>query len=223
MSPRKIVDCAVKEKIDILAICDHNSMENVPAVMNAARKKAVTVFPGMEVCTKEEIHVIALFENLQSAFEMQTLIYGRLYGQNDEKAFGMQIVANEEDEVLGFNTNLLIGAADISIDQTVMEIHRRHGLVIASHIDRESYSIIGQLGFIPAELTFDALEISRNMKLPDAREKFKEYASYQFIQNSDAHFLKDFGTVTTDLLIEETSFKEIMKAFRREDGRMILE
>lgn len=207
----------------MIAICDHNSAENVQAVIKAAEGKNILVIPGIEICTKEEIHVLSLFEKMESASKLQFLIYAHIFGENNPDAFGMQIIANENDEVEKFETKLLIGAADLSIEQVVDEIHKLNGVAIASHIDRESYSVIGQLGFIPDNLNFDALEISPRISFEDARKRFPEYRNYEFIQNSDAHFIDDIGKVTTEFLLAKSSFNEIKKALKNEDGRKVIE
>ncbi|MBI5022428.1 MAG: PHP domain-containing protein [Ignavibacteriales bacterium] len=223
MTPRKIVAKALHHNIDVIAISDHNTAVNIPAVLRAAHGTPLIVLPGMEVCTREEIHVVALFDNVESAFELQQYVYERLEGENDEQTFGMQVVADENDEVVGFNSKLLIGAADISIEQAINIIHSLNGLAFASHIDRQSYSVISQLGFVPITTHFDGLEISSNLTVAEARKRFPEYSNYTFVQNSDAHFLKDFGNVFSKFLIEEISFAEIVKAFRNEKGRKIIQ
>ncbi len=222
MTPQKIVQQAVNKKLNIIAICDHNSTENVSAVAKVAKGKNITVISGMEVCTKEEIHMLALFENIEAAFEMQAKVYDKLQGKNNPEVFGMQVIGNEFDEVLGFNERLLIGAVDMSIEEVVNKVHKLNGLTIASHIDRESYSVIGQLGFIPETLRFDALEISPNISIEEARKRFSKYQTYTFIQTSDAHFIDDVGKCTIEFLIDRPSFDEIKKAFRNNDGRKIM-
>jgi len=223
MSPRKIAAQACKKHIDILAICDHNSAENVPAVMRAARMGEVTVLPGMEICTREEIHVLAIFEYDSLAFAMQSIVYDRLPGKNDADAFGLQVVANEHDEVVGIQERLLMGAVELSVDEVVSDIHTLGGVAIASHIDREHSSVISQLGFIPATLRFDALELSVHITTEDARERFAPYAEYAFVRNSDAHFLDDVGNNTSEYLLERPTFSELARALRRTDGRMVCE
>ena len=153
---------------------------------------------------------------------MQAKVYDKLQGINDPEVFGMQVIGNEFDEVLGFNERLLIGAVDMSVEEVVDRIHKLDGIAIASHIDRESYSIIGQLGFIPETLRFDALEISPSISIEEAQKKFSELEKYQFIQNSDAHFIDDVGKCTTEFLMERPSFDEIKKALRNNDGRKVM-
>jgi len=60
MSPRAIVKTAVKKRIDIIAITDHNSAENVIAARKAAKNSDLTVLAGMEITTSEEAHILAL-------------------------------------------------------------------------------------------------------------------------------------------------------------------
>lgn len=221
MTPQKIINQALYNNVDIVAICDHNSAENVQAIIKAAERKPVTVIAGLEICTKEEIHVLALFENIEAALEMQTKVYDKLHGQNDPEVFGMQVIGNEMDEVLGFNDRLLIGAVDLSVEEIVNKIHQLSGFAIASHIDRENFSVISQLGFIPETLKFDALEISPNMSIKVARNKFPEYIDVAFVQNSDAHFIEDIGKCLTEFQIEIPSFVEIKMAIKDEYGRKI--
>jgi len=223
MTPQKIVQSALKRKLDIIAICDHNTAENLPAIINIARGKNISVIPGMEICTKEEIHILAFFETIKPAFAIQSFVYDNLPGKNDPDVFGLQVIGNEQDEVIGFSDRLLIGAVDVSIEEMVDRIHRVGGLAIASHIDRESYSVIGQLGFIPEALKFDALEISPHSSIAEASIRFGEYQSYPFIQNSDAHFIDDIGKGFIDFMIAEPTFSEIVKAFRKEDRRRVIE
>ncbi|TEU07325.1 MAG: PHP domain-containing protein, partial [Candidatus Aminicenantes bacterium] len=203
MSPKGILTAAKKKELDIIGICDHNSSENSLAVMNAARKMNISVFPGMEVTSQEEVHVLALFDEIENALKLQKFVYKNLPGENDEKAFGMQVVVNEKEEVLGFNNKLLIGATTIPLEEVIRLIHSFSGIAIASHIDRESFSIIGQLGFIPDNLELDALEISPNITFKEARKRYANH--YPITCSSDAHFPDDIGKRFTSFLLEDST------------------
>ena len=220
MSPANIAEKASLQNIDILGICDHNSAENIPAVMKAAGQYKITVLPGIEVTSQEEIHILALFDEVPSALELQKIIYKNLPGENDEEAFGIQVVVNELGEVLDFNQRLLIGASTLSISEVVDLIHTLDGLAIASHIDRESFSLISQLGFIPPDLDLDAVEISWRMDIHKALEKFKPNVA--ITKSSDAHFPEEIGRATTTFLIEKATAKEIKKALFAQAGRKII-
>jgi 3',5'-nucleoside bisphosphate phosphatase len=160
MHPQALVEKALEAKLDLVAICDHNSSENVPFVMNAARDKNLIVLPGMEISTSEEVHILAIFDCLDNLAALQKLVYRHLDGENDERLFGVQAIVNENGEVEGINDKLLIGATDLSLDKLITHIHQLNGLAIAAHIDRESFSVLSQLGFIDEKIKFDALEIT---------------------------------------------------------------
>jgi predicted metal-dependent phosphoesterase TrpH len=220
MSPKNILAAARKKGIDILGICDHNSSQNSRAIIIAAQRMKIHVIPGMEVTTQEEVHVLALFDDIGSALELQDHVYRNLPGKNDEEAFGMQVLVNEKEEVLGFSDKLLIGATTIPLEEALHLIHSLDGLAIASHIDRESFSIIGQLGFIPENLELDAIEISPRMTFTEATKKFKP--SYPITCSSDAHYPNDIGKGFTSFLLQEGTVAEIKKALNGEDGRKLI-
>lgn len=216
MSPMNIVKEARKKGLHIIGICDHNSAENVPFVKKSVEKDGIKVIGGIEVTSKEEVHILALFDIEEKLFSLQEIIYENLHGTNDEELYGEQIVVNEEDEIICFNKKLLIGATDLSIDKLVDLIHKLNGLVIASHVDKESFSIIGQLGFIPDGLSLDALEImdpSKRHKIPGD--------DFPFITSSDAHFLEDIGKRYSYFFMKDVNIIEMRKCLLREEGREI--
>jgi PHP family Zn ribbon phosphoesterase len=217
MSPKNIIKAAKKSRIDIVGICDHNSCENVPGVKRSAEREGLNAIGGMEITSSEEVHILALFDDEEKLFALQKIIYDHLPGLNDEKRFGEQVVANEDDEVLDFNTRLLIGATELSVDNIVKAIHELNGLAIASHIDREGFSIIGQLGFIPQGLQLDAVEVSAKDKVED----FKEL-SFPIITSSDAHKLDDIGSTFTHFFMEEVNLEEMKKSLLGQDGRKVI-
>lgn len=220
MSPETILTAARKKGMDIIGICDHNSSENSPGVFQAAKGMPITVLPGLEVTSQEEVHVLALFDNLEAALGLQEHVYENLPGENDEKAFGRQVIVNDKEEVEGFSNKLLIGATTIPLEEVVRLIHSRGGLAIASHIDREAFSIIGQLGFIPEKLALDALEISPRIPVEEA---IKTYAyGYPITCSSDAHYPDDIGKGQTTFLLEEPSLVEIKKALKGKQGRKMI-
>lgn len=223
MHPSAIVRKALEKKIDVIAICDHNSSENVGYVMNAAKGTNLVVLPGMEVTSKEEVHTIAIFNTLEDLLFFQKVVYENLAGENDEDVFGVQAIVNEIGEVEGFNPRLLIGATSLSLNSLVDIIHGFKGLAVASHIDRESFSILGQLGFIPTDASFDALEISARTGIKKGRELYPELSGYTFITSSDAHFTTDIGSSPAGIFLETTSFDEIRLALKGEAGRYVLE
>ncbi len=208
------------KEIDIIGICDHNSSENSQAVIEVGKKMNICVIPGMEVASQEEVHVLALFDEAENALKLQEYVYKNLPGENDEDTFGMQVIVNENDEVLGYNKKLLIGATTVPLEEVIRIIHSFDGIAVASHIDRESFSIISQLGFIPEGLELDALEISPHITFEEAKKRFKN--NYPITCSSDAHYPDDIGKGSTSFLLKEGTITEIKKALKNEDGRKLI-
>ena len=136
MYPRAVVAMSLARRLDIIAICDHNTSENVPYVIRAAKGTGLTVFPGMEIMSSEEVHVLALFDKQENLVMLQDLVYRNLPGKNDEERFGCQAIVNEHDEVEGLSERLLIGATVLPLQRIVSEIQGLGGLAVAAHIDR---------------------------------------------------------------------------------------
>jgi hypothetical protein len=222
MTPKGIVEKAAALGINIVAVCDHNSAENIEVTKCLAKKKGVHVIAGMEICSSEEVHVLSLFRDTESSLRMQEVVYENLQpGENDEETIGMQVVVNEDNEVLSFNRRLLIGATSLSVNKVVDFIHSFGGIAIASHIDRDVFGIIGQLGFIDPDFKFDALEISYRTDFRDAQKRYGPYSRIPWISASDAHRIEDIGRRTTRLFMYHSTFDELCLALKSADGRTV--
>lgn len=222
MSPNAIVKTARQMGLNLIAICDHNSCENVTATRKISLGSDLAVLAGIEITSKEEVHTLGLFDQEKEGLAVQEIVYRNLPGENDEESFGYQVIANENDEVLGFNKKLLIGATTLPLEAVVDLIHSFHGLAIAAHIDREGFSIIGQLGFIPPGLALDALEISPRMSVLEAKGKIPQCNDYPLVRSSDAHTLNDIGKASTTFLMEKVSVREMTLALTGKEGRKVL-
>jgi predicted metal-dependent phosphoesterase TrpH len=222
MSPRKIVEKSRERQLDLIAICDHNTAENAAATSREGRRQGIAVLPGMEICSREEVHLVTLFKKIDDALEMQEFIYAHLPGKNEPEVFGHQVVADEHDQVLGENTRLLIGATQLSLHDIVDKAHHLSGICISSHVDRPSYSLISQLGFIPEDLHLDAVEVSYRVPLDKALDKVSGIQDYPCVTASDAHFLEDIGKVWTAFMLAAPTLEEIQMALAGTEGRRIL-
>jgi len=222
MSPKKIIQKSREVGLDLIALCDHNSAENAGAAMREGNKRGLPVLPGLEICSREEVHILALFEALDPALEMQDYVYANLPGENNSEVFGFQVVANEEDEVMGENPRLLIGATRLGLHDIVEKTHALGGIGIASHVDRPAYGIINQLGFIPEDLNLDGLEVSSRIKLAEAAQTIPGIGNYSCVTASDAHYPNDIGKAFTVFQLAEPTLAEVRLALAKKDGRRIL-
>jgi len=212
MVPSAIVRQARAAGLDMIGICDHNSAENVAAVARAGERASISVIPGIEITSREEVHVVGLFPGEQEARRAQAVVDRSLVGENDEAAFGPQTIVDEWDRPTGRSRKLLIGATRLALEEVVAAVHDCGGLAVAAHIDRERFGLVGQLGFIPEGLKLDAVEVS-----PGASRR--AWNDFPVITSSDAHCLKDVGRGSTWFFAEDASLAEIGRALREEDGR----
>ncbi len=222
MGPRTIVARASERALDMIGISDHNSAENAGAVLRAAGAHRLRVLPGLEVASREEVHILALFDTLEGALALQEIVYRELPGTNDPEMFGLQVVVNEDHDVLGFNPRLLAGATRLSVEQIVDAVHRLEGIAIAAHADREAFGILGQLGFLPEELELDALELSPHITAEEARRRWPQCEGRALVRFSDAHTAEQIGRATTWFRLCAPQVAELKKAFRQLDGRGLL-
>lgn len=222
MTPREIVAASLRKGLDLIAITDHNSAENVEAAQRAASGTGLGVLAGMEIASSEEVHLLALFESADRVKALQCIVHECLpAGENDERLYGDQIIVNEDNEVMGFNRRLLIAATSLTVRTLVDLIRSLGGISVASHIDRQSFSVVSQLGFIPEDLRFDALEISPRTGRAEAEAAFGELRRLPWVSFSDAHRVEEIGRRVTTFTVEERTLAEIRRAFSNPDGHAL--
>jgi len=215
MTPPRIVREAELLGLALLAVCDHNSAGNTRAVIRAAGGR-LEVIPGMEITTSEEVHVLGLFPSPEAAESAGTRVQAGLPAWAPPRGCTQQRLLDEEGRILGYESHLLAGSSGLSLAEAVALIRSLGGLAVASHVDRRAFSVIGQLGFIPAEVRFDALEISAA-----GAGRAAEFAGsgLPLVSSSDGHFPEELGAGCTVLEAEEASFAELALALRGEGGR----
>lgn len=219
-SPSRIIPRAKQSGIDIIGISDHNCTRHCRLMKELGEENSIFVLPGIEVNTHEEIHCLAFFENVDIAEDFQNFIDKKLPAiKNEPKFFGQQLVVDRFEGIIDEVDVLLTSAIEASIYEVSEEVHRRNGIFIPAHIDRPYTSIISQLGFIPPDLQFDALEVSARYRVNDYRNLHSEFEKYTLITNSDAHHPDAINRATTIFEMEEISFDEIKKTLKKVGGR----
>lgn len=219
MLPPLIVSEAKLRGIDLIAITDHNASANIDAVQKAASGSGITVIPGMELQTKEEVHVLCLFDTMDQIMEFQRLVDQKLPAiKNRPDFFGEQLVVDEKGDFIRNEDQLLITSTFFSLNEAYHCVNEIGGLFIPAHVNRKANGLLEILGFVPDDIPFFALELSRHITPKEAKEKFPQIASFELIQNGDVHQLSEF-TVATIFEIENTSISEIKLALRKEENR----
>ncbi len=216
MSPVDIVSTAKAKGLNLIAISDHNSAMNCPALHElCANDPDISCFYGMEITSEEEVHILSLFDNLEAVIAMSSLVYKSLPEIiNDPDKFGDQVAVDAENNIIGEAEIYLGSPTSFSVSRVVELVHSHGGLVIPAHVDRPVYSLSSQLGFIPEE-DFDALELSKHYVLRQKdgiRQKaLLNLENYPLITNSDSHYLADIGAVYNSFETDELSVNSLKK------------
>jgi PHP family Zn ribbon phosphoesterase len=221
MIPPLIVEEAVQRGINVIAITDHNASANIRSVQQAAEGTGLVVLPGMEVQTREEVHVLCLFDEPGQIEEWQKVVSRSLPPiENRIDYFGEQFIVDATGEFIRREPQLLLTSTDLTFEDACQMVHKLGGLFIPAHVDRPAFGLIANLGFVPTGVQVDALEFSRYLNLDLALTKFPQVSGFPLIQDGDAHRLNEFLGVN-EFLVESPEIAELRLSFRNEAGRSI--
>ena len=187
MTPNNIVNMSYIKGLDVIAITDHNTCGNAEAAIKAAGDN-ILVIPGMEIETSEEIHIVSYFPDIERAREAEKIVKAHLpFIENDVKIYGNQYYMDEEDEIKGEEKSLLVTATTLDIYDVFRLVKECGGVAAPAHIDKQSYSVLSNLGFLPDDIDIKTVEIT-----PRRRHLLEnEYKKYNILSNSDAHYLEN--------------------------------
>lgn len=221
MIPPLIVQEAIEQGIQLIAITDHNASANIAAVQKAAEHTDLTVLPGMELQTREEVHLLCLFDTLDQIQAWQAIVDQHMPPlENNIEFFGEQFVVDENGDFLRREERLLITSAQLSFEQAVRGVAELGGLVIPAHVNRQAFGLIANLGFVPSDVPVEGLEISRHVTPEEAVVKFPQIQSYPLIQSGDVHRLEEFLGANVFAMAAPT-IAEIILALKNERGRSV--
>lgn len=208
MTPHNIVNMAKICELDLISVCDHNSIAQQEMMVNAAHIHNMNYLIGMEVQTIEDVHVCCYFKNIKDGENFGEWINQSLLPiENDIRFFGNQWICDENDYVVKQEKRLLLQSVQETIDSVCHQCHENHGLVSLAHACDRTNSILTQLGFIPQNLEFDMIEIKND----EQKEKILAMHSWLkdvfWIKNSDAHYLEDIACNENE--IDEHEFEAL--------------
>lgn len=204
MTPNNIINMSLIKGLDLISVTDHNTAKNLPAVFEAAKDKELLIVPGIEVNTKEEVHILCYFPTLEAVMRFDHYIEPYLPQiKNNRALFGEQLILNKKDEVVGEYDFLLINALLLSMEEIHKMVVEMGGIMVPAHIDRNSYSIISNLGFIPSNLAIRTIELSMRLNEKEKNIWKQNYKGFNIIQSSDAHSLEQ--------ILERSSYLKLEK------------
>ncbi len=212
MTPNNIINMAKICELEMISVCDHNTLAQQAVLAQVANKLELKYVYGVEVQSVEDVHVCGYFQNYNDAQEFDIYLRKHLIPiKNDIHFFGNQLLFDENDEVIGQEDILLIQSTTESINNIAKKIHEYHGIVSLAHVCDKSNSILTQLGFIPPNLEFDMIEIKNDKQKEMVLKMHPWIKDVLWIRNSDAHYLQDIGIYEDDL--DEEKWNELWRKY----------
>lgn len=207
MTPNNIVNMAAIKELDAVAVCDHNTAKNLPAVAKVCEEVGLLHIPGLEVQSEEDVHLLCYFPTLEQAMVFDDAIYPLLPDlPNTPEIFGEQVIMDENDERIGTEPKMLLQGVMLNIDGVYDLCQSMGGVCIPAHINRQANSILYTLGFMPETPAFTAVEINRKAPAPDV-DLYDKRVTY----SSDAHYLVDILEREVFIDIEERTAEAFVK------------
>ena len=215
-TPANIVGMAFVKGLNVIALTDHNSARNCPAAKEVADSYGITFVPGMELTTSEEVHVVCLFPDLEKALGFDKYVAEHIIPvPNNPKIFGDQLIMDSDDNVIGTEENLLINATDIGFIEAFPLVDSFGGLAIPAHIDKQTTSVLSNLGYFPPECTFKTVELKNMENLASLRERHPYLQKCRAITDSDAHYLAHINEPINFLHAEEKTAAAVIDALKK--------
>jgi len=194
MSPQLILEQAVQKGLNLISITDHNTVQHSILACKLSEGIPIRVIPGVELTSREEVHLLAYFPNVDALLKIEKEIDNYLpKRKNNSQVFGYQLCYDLKGEIVGIDYTLRQVALNIGLDNLVEFIHNIEGIAVPAHIDKNRFSLLSQLGFLDREANFDAVEIS---KFKWRKEKFQlgnTWSDFPVIAGSDSHGVEDIG------------------------------
>ena len=205
MTPANLAGMCMLAGVEAAALTDHNTVGNCRAFCRAAENLGLVALPGMELTTREEVHVVCLFPELEEAEDFGALVYRHLPDRpNDPAIFGRQLRLNEYDELLGEEERMLAGAADLGVYEVEKLVRERGGIAYPAHVDRPSFSLLSNLGLWDPAMGFSLAELSK-LGDPAVWGTRQDLKGVPFVTSSDAHYLHEIPDAAHRLTVAEAT------------------
>ena len=176
MTPANICGMAKLKGLDAIAICDHNSARNLPAAQELCDAYGLLLLPETS-CR----YIV------EAALAFGEMLRGHLpHKKNKPQFFGRQLVMNSDDEIIGEEEALLIGATDLPLAEAAAQVTAFGGVPVPAHINRGANGLLINLGLMPPEPFYSTVEVWRLLPCDEGALRGRHV-----LHSSDAHYLGD--------------------------------
>lgn len=208
VTPNNIIEKAIENKLDLIAITDHNTVDYCYEVINVAKGKPLIVIPGVEISCqggRQSIHLLALFDCKTSKNKISDMLT-RIGIPSDKRG---------REEAL----------TDKTISQILDEIQKSGGMAIAAHSDSNNgmtNDIRGQqrVRLLQNEKLFGLEIVDKNTSKIFNGTDTTYRRKLPCIQGSDSHSLSEIGRRFTLLKMDKPCLEGIRQAFLDQESRI---
>ena len=210
MTPANLCGMAALKGLNMIALTDHNTGLNLPAAKACCDAYGLTLIPGMEITTREEVHLLGYFPDVDTAVAFGQEVTAHLpKKKNKPSLFGNQLIMNEDDEVIQELDALLIGATDLPLEICAEKVRAVGGVPVPAHINRGNNGLLVNLGFMPPEPALTTVEVWRDLPCP-----LEPLENRHVLHSSDAHYLGDIQEQVFSLRLPEKSVAALLDWMR---------
>ncbi len=215
MTPNNILNMALLNELDIIAVTDHNSMLQIETIDELKESFDFLIIYGCELQV-EGGHLLVYFKNRNDVSKFQqtldTLIDKKPY---DQEIYGEQTVCNIFDEDLYYVDYHLAG--DLKIDlKTLLELLKAYDcLKVLAHLDKAKYSLVDVIDEESCKL-IDAIELCDLSNREAIIERHGYLKDKMVLQNSDAHLITDINEKVNCIELDSFDIDCLFKVIRNE-------
>ena len=211
MVPNNIIKKATNNGLDIIAICDHNSVKQLINFDYLQDQSDIIIVPGVEITVNEGYHVVCLFPNFINAYEFGNEIIDNLNPyEHDLSKLGHQIIFDYNGCYSHEVTNVTHQQfTKITIYKLREYINKYNGVMILGHIERYDPKIYNEVQTIYKDC-FDAIEINARSDYNSIINEHPFLLNHTLTRSTDAHDLDVISQKNNFFMLDKVSIKSLL-------------
>lgn len=213
MTPNNILNMAMLNELDIIAVTDHNTMYQLNTIRELQPSFDFLVVYGCELQV-EGGHILIYFKSIDEANHFQLILDTLIEKESYDKAkYGEQCVCNSFDEtVLELDYYLNIDL-NCSLHRLLEILDDYDCIKVLAHLDRTSFSLIDK---IDETMNVDAVEVVDRNNLNIIYEKHPFLRNKFVFTNSDAHIITDMNEKKNCIELNSLSVESLFEVIRND-------
>lgn len=214
MTPNNILNMAMLQGLDIIAITDHNTTKQLEVIQELEESYDFIVIPGVEVTVSENFDVLCYFRSYEDAHIFDKFLEKNLTDNWGNYTEEDQMITNIYDLPKAFFDKSLQGTT-IPYKALAKEVRKLNGAIILAHIDRKKQSPLRIYSL--EELDFDGIEIQKYFK-DSFQTSNPELGAYKRFFSSDSHSLLQLSEKEESIELPEKTVDSFINYLRGQNN-----